>query len=561
MSLLKPAPARGGIGSILRGRDRWIGAAVSGALLATAFPPLEWAFMAWIAWVPLIWSVAGGTRGDAIRNGALAGGVFWGFSLFWLTKVTGFGWAGLGLYCALYTIPFTLFIQDWSARFGLRSFRGNLCLSLGAATVWAGFEYLRGTLFTGFPWNAMGVSQYRNLSVIQMASWGGVYSVSWLLVACNGLLASGLGRIRVSGRGVFPFEGVVLLALIALAAGRGAIVLRTRPPSEASVRLALIQPAIPQNEKWTQAFENDIHVRLARLSEDAVREGAPDLVVWPETAVAESPRISGPVHDLLCSVTGSGTPLLLGAVDYDRSPSNKVLYYNSSMLVGPGAVILRTYDKQHLVVYGEYVPFGDSLPFLRSLSPFDYDISPGAGPVLFHLKSKNLPFAVLICFEDVIARLSREAVRLGARLLVNQTNDAWFDGSSGSRQHMAQAVFRCIENRVPMVRCGNSGVTSWIDSTGCIGGGSSHPLPIVDATGKPARGYSLVDVPWRRSVERSFYAVHGDLFGKSCAGVGVGWLILRILLGLTRLHRTKSARGLECGEKHAILSGRKGLSR
>lgn len=507
----------------------WVGALASGALLATAFPPLEWAFLAWVAWIPLVWAVSGGTRRDAVRNGFLAGGVFWGLSLFWLTHVTAAGWAILALYCSLYTVPLAVFLHGGIARRGLRSAGGNLGLAAGAATVWAGFEYLRSVLFTGFPWNALGVSQYRILPVIQFAEWGGVFLVSWGIVACNVLLAAAWLGARGAGRRVPGVDAVMALSLVAAIAVGGRVRMRTVPASDAAVRMALVQPAVPQHEKWTPAFVSTVHARLARLSAEAIRTGAPDLIVWPETAVAESPRHPGAVHDLIRSIADRGVPLLVGTVDGDLGARGEEIYYNSSLLIGPDAEILHTYDKQHLVVYGEYVPFAEWLPFLRSLTPFDYDITPGREPGRFRLESRDLLFSVLICFEDVIPGLSREAVRRGARVLVNQTNDAWFDGSSGSRQHLAQAVFRCVENRVPMARCGNSGVSAWIDASGRIGGGNSNPLPIVDAGGRPASGYSVVEVRFQRAGRRTFYNRAGDVFGIGCAAVALG-LALRVAL-------------------------------
>lgn len=518
----------------------WLGAVASGALLAAAFPPIEWPVLAWVAWIPLVWAVSGGTRRDAVRNGLLAGGVFWGFSLFWITRVTAAGWAVLALYCALYTVPLAVYLHGRLARRGPVPAFENLGLAAGAATVWTGFEYLRAVLFTGFPWNALGVSQYRILPLIQVAEWGGVFLLSWGMVAFNVLLAAVWLRPAGARRRGPGLEGAVALALVILPAVWGGVRVRTAPEPGASVRMALIQPAVPQHEKWTPAFVSGIHARLARLSTEAIRTGAPDLVVWPETALAESPRHPGAARDLLRAITARGVPLLVGVVDGDLGPRGEEIYYNSSLMIGPEAEVLHAYDKQHLVVYGEYVPFGRWLPFLRSLTPFDYDITPGRQPGLFRLGSDGLLFTVLICFEDVIPGLSREAVRRGARILVNQTNDAWFDGSSGSRQHLAQAVFRCVENRVPMVRCGNSGVSVWIDASGRIGGGNSSPLPIVDAGGRPASGYSVVSVGWDRTGRRTFYTRAGDLFGLGCAAAAAG-LALRAALRRFRSRRLPGA--------------------
>lgn len=504
-------------------RSRWVKAVASGVCLAAAFPPLEWSWMAWIAWIPLFGALRESRGRDAIRNGFLAGAVFWSLSLFWMTRVTVAGWAGLSLYCALFAIPFSYFVSRWTCRYGTQSTAANIGLAFGGAVVWTGFEYLRAILFTGFPWNAAGVSQYKNIALLQMASFGGVFAVSWILLAVNLLLAAA-GYVAVhSVRKRFPLELSAATGLVVASMGCGSLLLRTIPPSDSSVRLGLIQPAISQYEKWTPEFVSQNHEILRRLSETAIREGAPDLVVWPETAVTESLRADEEAYHLVRAVTDLGPPLLLGVVGQELSSAGKPLYFNRSMLLGPQATLLQTYDKQHLVVYGEYVPWGDRFPYLRSLTPFEYDITPGTESVIFHLNSRDLRFSVLICFEDVISDLSRRAVRKGARLLVNQTNDAWFDGSSASRQHIAQAVFRCVENRVPMARCGNSGWTGWIDAAGRIGGGTSDPLPIVSSEGGVVRDYAIVDIPFRKEVERlPLQALDGEVFGVGTAILGVG---------------------------------------
>ena len=119
-------------------------------------------------------------------------------------------------------------------------------------------------------------------------------------------------------------------------------------------------------------------------------------------------------------------------------------------------------------MWGEYVPFEDAFPFLWALTPNEASFTPGSKAGVFELAQPAIEFSVLICFEDTLPYLSRRAVKEGARLLVNQTNDAWFERSWASRQHMAHCVFRCIENRVPAVRCANNGVSCFIDSNGTI---------------------------------------------------------------------------------------------
>jgi len=173
-----------------------------------------------------------------------------------------------------------------------------------------------------------------------------------------------------------------------------------------------------------------------------------------------------------------------------RSPSSELRYYNSSFLVDTAGKIVQEYRKLHLVPFGEYLPFDKRLGFLERYAPIGMSCTPGTVSTVFRIRSSELgtrnsetnyvprsafrvphsevTFSVLICFEDIIASLARKSVRNGARFLVNQTNDAWFDRSSAPRQHMSHCVFRCIENRVGAVRSTNTGVTCFIDRTGLI---------------------------------------------------------------------------------------------
>jgi apolipoprotein N-acyltransferase len=162
-------------------------------------------------------------------------------------------------------------------------------------------------------------------------------------------------------------------------------------------------------------------------------------------------------------LTRDEIPLLVGTMDFSDGPQGRELH-NSSLLFDGSLEAVGTYHKQHLVPFGEYVPFPN---LFRSMSPLDVDFTAGEASTLFRLPEKA-PFSVLICFEDTMGALARRAVQGGARWLINQTNDAWFDPSFQSEQHLAHAIFRCVENRVPMVRSCNTGVTSIIDSFGRV---------------------------------------------------------------------------------------------
>ena len=487
----------------------------SGVALACAFPPVAVSGLAWFALVPLLLAARGRPPREASGWALLAGLAFWLPSLRWISCVTTAGWLTLAAYCALYMIPPVLLWARWPVRFGEE--HGARILRVAAfAAAWTAAEYLRGVLLTGFPWNPLGVSQARSVGLIQHAAWGGAGAVSALVALANAALASeldGLIRRRRAGRVELTLAlGLLIAALISGQRMQNAG-LRRESGAGRNLRIAMIQTAVPQFEKWTPEFIEDMYGKIGRLTDAALRSGPLDLLVWPETAVPDDLRMSADAFDLLSSIDWRGVPALVGALDSEFGAAARPAYYNTAYLIEDGRRIVQTYDKQHLVLFGEYVPFGDALPFLRRLTPVEQTVEAGRRPVVFRLPGDQARFSVLICFEDVIPRLSRDFARRGAELLVNMTNDAWFDGSAGARQHLWNSVFRCVETRLPMARCANSGITGWVDSTGRV----REELPATGPDGAPVPGFLRATLPLAGpDPAATFYLRHGDVWSWLC---------------------------------------------
>jgi apolipoprotein N-acyltransferase len=527
---------------------RCVCAVVSGALLSCAFPPVASSDGAWVALVPLLFVARWTPPAESFVWGFLQGIIFWLLNLVWLLKlgVTGGpwvliipGWVLLSAYCALYVGAFAAcasaaFVfsarlnparvpaggvdadSDEDAVEGPSISRAQSMLLLVVIPIlWIGFEYLRSVLFTGFPWNALGVSQFRNVTLIQVAAWGGVYAVSGLLVLMN--VALTLMALRVTDminrrKTVrFQVELAVALFVLALAWYKGIVTLnqsRTEEQNRPSVRIAAIQPAIAQMKKWEPGFEREIYDRLGYQTYLAVLN-RPDLIVWPETAVP-APLENDPVClEFVRGFTSNDVPLLVGTLEYEPAESGGAeKLYNSSMLVRPDGTVAARYRKQHLVPFGEYLPFDKLIPVIQRLAPLGFSCTAGEESTLFQLEHRVAPFSALICFEDIFAGLARRAVQRGAGLLINQTNDAWFDGTSGAIQHLSHCVFRCVENRVPAVRAANSGVTCFIDRNGVI----------EDSAGLAERDWDLGTPGFKVSTVRlrteddpqTYYNRHGD---------------------------------------------------
>ncbi len=535
-------------------------AVLSGILLFLSFPPFEIAFLGWVALIPLIIACAGAAPRRAAFLGWLAGAVFFLGTLHWLRHVSWLGFIALAFYCALYFIPFAFFVS--LRRCGWRTMaRGkNIVWMFGAAVVWAASEYLRGILFTGFGWNALGVSQYAQGSLIQIAEWGGVGLLSALMVFVNVASAATLlqyiSGLRSSGYRLH-LELMSACFLVALATCFGLRVLldnpavpttaarserlappldsvskgRATPPAEPNrreqiqtksanrlpIRVALIQPNIPEVGNWELADPELIYERLEELTDFAGHTLDLDLIIWPETAVPDCLRYSPRSADLIRRmVTKTNVPLLAGSMDTVWRSDGEPNVYNASMLFNTRGELLDTYYKQHLVLFGEYIPFDENIPFINALTPIGSSLTSGQKTKLFKLPSDPRAFSVLICFEDTLPTLARRAARRGATWLVNQTNDSWFDPDCGSKQHMANAIFRCVETRLPMLRCANTGVTCAIDSKGRV----SQTLPA------RTEGFKVVALtPTDPSRPPTFYTRFGDLFAQACLLISVAVFI------------------------------------
>lgn len=483
---------------------------LSGILLFLSFPPAGIHSCGWFALVPLMLACAGAAPRRAAGLGWLAGAVFFVSTLYWLRHVSILGGIGLSFYCALYFIPFAVLVSLRRDRWRSCSGGRNIAWMAAAAAVWAASEYLRAIAITGFPWNLLGVSQSAALASIQIAEFGGVYAVSAQMVFVNAAIALTVLQYATGMRRTYRLHTEILCAMtiVALLWAFGMHRMISTPPATGEpLNVALIQPNIPEVGNWEMSDPEVIYEKLDRLSGLAQYAPAVDLMIWPETALPDLLRYSERSAGLVKKLVSGGVPLLAGAMDVSWRAENQPDYYNTSMLFNPQGELLETYRKQHLVLFGEYIPFDGEIPLINALTPIGSSFTAGRSSTLFHLPDHEAAFSVLICFEDVLPYLARNAVRGGAQLLINQTNDSWFDPDCGSEQHLANAVFRCVETRRPMLRCANTGVTCSIDSFGRI-----------TRTLEPrTEGFQVAGVhPSDPARGETFYVRHGDLFAQAC---------------------------------------------
>ena len=532
-------------------RRRLVAAVLSGVLLTFCFPKYDLAALAWAALIPLLAAIEGIAPRRAFWLGGLAGTVGYIGTLSWVTiTMTRYGnlpfpvaWIVM-LMLAAYLSLFTGVFCALVCRFGRESRWVRLAL---APFLWVTLELARTHLLTGFPWAALGYTQYAALPVIQVADITGIYGVSFLIVLVNSALwgvmrdfIPAYARPRgkpgggVEGRAfrgsAWALGATAVLLGAALLYGRARLeTFATPSPEDArpdrSVRVALLQGNIPQEVKWDEAYR----LKTLEVYENMTYKhagGKPDLIVWPETAAPFFFLRDKAYRERVLNLSAKvRVPLLVGAVSVAlRNREHRLR--NSAFLVTPEKKVAGQYNKTHLVPYGEYVPLKRFFPFIRKMVSGIGDFLPGDRRTVFPLA--KAPFSVLICYEVIFADEVRRFVRNGAQLLVNITNDAWFGRSAGPYQHMSIAALRAVENRVPLVRAANTGITGVVDATG----------KIREATALFVRTGVLANVAPRMPgpAGLTFYTRHGDLFAYLSAALAV------LILGLQWATGRHSAR-------------------
>lgn len=435
-------------------------------LLILAFPNFNLNYLAFVGFVPLFLVIQNKSPKKAFLISYISGFLFYLGTLYWLYHVTIGGLIVLCLYLALY--------------FGIFGFIFSLCAMRYALCamplIWVFLEYIQAHLFSGFGWALLGYSQYKNLPLIQIADFSGVYGVSFVVMMVNVVLWKSVKAFSVERIAYRKNTIRYIVLILILVYGYGFFRLNQEETGMDRIKVSVIQGNIPQEEKWDPENSEYILNRYASLTRDASKDD-PDLIIWPETAFPGFLFIDKVLTDEVVDLTREiNTPLLLGANTEEGLRS-----FNSAVLFSPEKDSVTKYDKMHLVPFGEYVPFSDSFPLLRRLVLGEFgEFTAGKEFKAFSLQpslsrakpretfNRNIKFASLICFEDIFPELAREFIKRGAQFLVVITNDAWYGRSGAPYQHAACSVFRAIENRVPVVRCANTGYSCFIDSKGRI---------------------------------------------------------------------------------------------
>jgi len=436
-------------------------ALLSAALLVCSLPSPDIGWLGWIALVPLMIACQGLRP---LRAGALGllCGIVASFGIYgWLFEVPTFDLRHavvLALYVGLYPAVWALGIAWLVCR--------GVSFLLAGPILWVAVDYLRAHAgFLALPWGTLAQSQHHNLAILQVASLGGEYAVTFLVALGNAVLASlVLQRERQAA--------MIAVFVLALAHLWGGIVLYSSPP-KSTIAVTVIQPNIQIAERKTEQGRRTNLERLEQLTRQALSDH-PSLIVWPESAIPGELRSDPALLTRLQNLTDEiQVPLIVGAAQVEKFARGEAevtispRVFNTAHLLRPGERLVEPYRKRMLVPFAEYMPHSDVLHWPEWLVPRVSEMTPGEGVQLFKVTA-GLTVGALICWENLFASLSRESVRDGAQLLVQLTNDVWFGHSAAPYQHNLMSVMRAVENRVPVLIASNTGPSQIIDQYGRV---------------------------------------------------------------------------------------------
>ena len=532
----------------------WGAPVLSAALLELPFPiagpmPPWRSVFAWFGLVPLLWALLTPVTVESKRPfrrafllGYLCGVLWYMGNCYWVRDtMLRYGDMPIGA-PTLLLIAFSLVLGLYCGLFGLglmlvRMATGkSLPALLAAPFIWVALDLIAARV-TSVPWDQLGYSQVDKGIANLLAPCSGVYGITFVLVAANALLASGLVINTTLPKGwkgpQWTWAMVVIGAVMFVRGTTGNL---GKPPiSAASASAVLIQPNldVAGDNDWSTPADWQQHMAwLQKLASDRCKTyivgipqtGAPDaqltcppnpthpdLVVWPEAPALSfmeaDPRFQQGIASL---ANAEQSPVIVGGIGSDNLQGQQ-FDYNSAMVFAPDGQPVGRYDKIHLVPFGEYIPFQQYLTFAHKLTGKVSSFSRGTQRSTFRLNGHR--YGVFICYEAVFADEVRHFAQLGAEVLVNISDDAWYGDTSAPWQHLNMVRMRAIENRRWLIRATNNGVTAAIDPYGRVR--QSIPRHVADSL--PAQ-YGFRD-------DVTFYSNHGDIFAWLCVMASVAILL------------------------------------
>jgi apolipoprotein N-acyltransferase len=495
----------------------WSAALSTAVLLIISFPNFEHAVLAWIALVPLMVVIA--RRPSPLRAfilGWAIGSVFFYVTCYWLTYSM-IHYGGLPTMLAyLLLVPGALVV---GAFHGLFAFVLALAIRkwgreavLLAPVVWPACEWIRLGV-TGQLWNALGYSQAYHTWLIQAAAWGGVYAVSFLIVAFNSAIT--LFIVKHTQRAILGASMTVLFVGI-LMAWSSMEDWSKYSLSLPTVSVVAVQPNVPMTfaksaEEMKELLER--HLILSNRGLIHRWEGDPALVVWPESPMNFTYASDKTFQELVANFTRENhTSLLFNSLE----PAPGGGAYNSALLVNEEGRLISQYDKIRLMPFGEYVPLPQWIPGASLISGIVGDFTPGSNYTVMPVGDRRI--GVFICIESAYPWIARTLVKNGATGLINISNDGYLGPTAVMRQHLANVIFRAVENSTPIMRVTNTGLSAEILYDGTV-------FQSTNGFQTDVQTWSFLQL----KPPQTFYTRYGDLFVYLCTAITV---LMVIVIGI-----------------------------
>jgi len=507
-------------------RTGWLLALLSAALQILSFPSPGVYFLCWIALAPLFVAIIDRRYAPSLSRCVLlayiCGVVWYAGTCYWIFHVMhSYGSLSQPIAAGILVL-FCLYLALYHAAFGLilgLATRSRLLANARALVLvpffWVAVELGRAHI-TSFPWDLLGYAQVNNLPLTRLATFTGVYGLSFAIALVNSILALGflLPRDR---RMAVALTGV--LGAIALESGS----LVPYPEPHPDHVAALVQENLPILESdWTPTFYDLTISQLAQLSGQGAsaasqRSSNPVLIVWPESPAPFYTSDQKFQRWLSALAQDSHAYLIVGSLGVGQTVRGKSEMFNSAQLVLPDGNWGSRYDKIHLVPFGEFVPFRNLLSFAQSLTHDIGEFSRGNQRNVLHVDGHGV--GTFICYESIFPDEVLRFVRNRAELFVNISNDGWFGESGAPGQHLNMARMRAIENGRWVLRATNTGITASISPLG----------QVVAAAQRKTR--TVLEAPYSFESGTMFYTRHGDWFAGACAIISILALISAGLSG------------------------------
>jgi apolipoprotein N-acyltransferase len=506
-------------------RWRLLAACGSGILLPSAFAPDNARLLPWFGLVLLLQPLLGASPRAAAACGLLHGLFFYGLSVRWIYEVMHVHGGLAPAYAFGVLLSFVLYLSifpiAFSLLFAFLSRRKNALACVAAPFLWVAVEFARTHApILGFQWNQLGYSVWYKLGLLQVVTLTGIYGLTFLVAAYNALLAWALTE---RSRKALTIWFACTLFVVAAEVWGARFVPSDIPRSSA----ALVQTNFPESPSYPANWM-DMHAgemdALERMSVEAGKNSS--VIIWPEVPAPfyfRDPQFATRAERI---ARASGAHLLVGVVEWRPGPENRLLPYNSAVLLDPAGHRKYQYDKIHLVPFGEYVPLRRLLTFASQLTAEVGGYQAGTEystgelpdePAPWEMRKPGPPhkFGTFICFEAIFPNLVRQFTVGGAELLVNISNDGWYGRSAAPDQHLAMARVRAVENRRWLLRATNNGYTVAIDPYG-------REVARLDAD---VRG--VLRAPFSFRSDRTLYSRWGDWFAWLCVVVALVFVVMR----------------------------------